>query len=234
MAHKPDDDPVKLIHILPSEKHSSRFRILIGTERVSHWMAGLAGWWSTILTGMRSLTRVAQWVQRQGRKAAEPLGTIIRFIKNGLFFLFQRTRQGGAAIRVSIAKMLHEKDHILKAWTNGKWQLTGKVEQTPVKLIVHETVSQNDNSKEVDKLRDQLFAQQKGLTRITTQVSELQALVLSQQQVLLHLGKELERTEAKAAQPVPTPSKKSKSRAVKPAKSKKDALQETPPSPPSA
>ena len=73
---------------------------------------------------------------------------------------------------------------------------------------------------EVHTLQDQLTAQRNELTRVNVQMSELKALALSQQQVLLHLGKELESLESKTVrQDKPTP-KKSKSRSVKASKSK--------------
>lgn len=54
-------------------------------------------------------------------------------------------------------------------------------------------------SKEVDELRACLVGQQDEIARLTSHIQELTSLVSAQQQVLVHLGKELETGEFSAA-----------------------------------
>ncbi len=73
---------------------------------------------------------------------------------------------------------------------------------------------------EVHALRDQLTAQKSELTRVNVQIGELKALALSQQQVLLHLGKEIESIEPKSMRSEKPATKKAKPRASKTIKAK--------------
>ena len=63
---------------------------------------------------------------------------------------------------------------------------------------------------EVHALRTQLTTHQDELIRVTAQMEELKALVSSQQQVLLHLGKELEATERNESSSEKFPVRKTK------------------------
>ncbi|MGB0909776.1 MAG: hypothetical protein ACPGYT_05395 [Nitrospirales bacterium] len=81
---------------------------------------------------------------------------------------------------------------------------------------------------EVHALRDQLTAQKSELTRVTVQIGELKALALSQQQVLLHLGKEIESIEPKSMRSEKTTPKKAKARVSKSAKTKQQPSSSSP------
>ena len=85
---------------------------------------------------------------------------------------------------------------------------------------VPSTLERDELLWEVHAMHDQLTFQKKELTRVNVQISELKALALSQQQVLLHLGKELESSDTKQSKTEKSPSKKSKFRSNKASKSK--------------
>ena len=62
---------------------------------------------------------------------------------------------------------------------------------------------------------------QEELIRFTAQLGELKALVLSQQQVILHLGEEIEATEKKEIPSEKSTLRKTKSRSTKSSKTQK-------------
>ena len=91
------------------------------------------------------------------------------------------------------------------------------------------TIEQRDELlQEVHALRDQLSAHQDELVQVTAQMGELKALVLSQQQVLLHLGKELEAAEKKTPPLERLTPRKTKSKASKPKKSESSEMPSQP------
>ena len=81
---------------------------------------------------------------------------------------------------------------------------------------------------EVHALRDQLSAHRNELVQVTAQMSELKALVSSQQQVLIHLGKELEAAEKKTSPPERATPRKTKSKTTKSSKLKKSESPKSP------
>ena len=82
---------------------------------------------------------------------------------------------------------------------------------------------------EVHALRTQLTNHQDELIRVTAQMEELKALVSSQQQVLLHLGKELEATEKHESPPENLTVGKTDPHVAKPTKPNKSESKTSPP-----
>ena len=237
MGQKPDGDPLKLIHILPSKPDSNRFRIQIGSERVPSWIAGLAFVVRIFQVGIRQITSTGQWVGRQGQKGVQFVGTFIRFLKYGILRSCQTIRPWKVDFRGPMAKLFNiigSASERLKG--KGKWQLRRnrrkKIQPPPepvAQIAPPVLLQENNSTSDVQTVQDQLIAQQQELARVASQMSELQALVLSQQQVLLHLGKELEAAEMRANPQEPLVPRKPKTRTTKVSKSKKSSSQKQPP-----
>ncbi|GJL55136.1 MAG: hypothetical protein NPIRA02_22680 [Nitrospirales bacterium] len=241
MGWKTTETPLNLIHILPSDGEKSKpklpydpaqsLRIQVGDEAPS---AGVQ-LFATMLDAVRGAGKqLLGWIQAGfalcgrgcrcvGNGLASVVTGVIRLGKNGvgasinlLVRLAQNARERSDNISEKIWKIYSQKKN---ATSKSQSRIVpATIESQPVSSMA--TLEHDELLGEVHALRDQLTAQRKEFTRVNSQISELKALAVSQQQVLLHLGKELESIESKTGRPEKAVTKKVKPRSSKSAKAK--------------
>jgi len=241
MGWKTSETPLNLIHILPSDGEKSNpqlpydnsqpLRIQVGDEAPS---VGAKFFTKSFAIVRRAGTQIGEWLhasfslcQRGGRSVFDGLTSCIL----GLFRLMKTGVRASATFVVCLARSARESSEKI---SDKIWKIYSKKRSVspPQLQIVQETLEpslspavspkleRDELLWEVHALRDQLTVQRKEFTRVNTQIGELKALALSQQQVLLHLGKELESIELKTIRTEKPAAKKVKPRSSKAAKSK--------------
>lgn len=235
MSRKTKESPLNLIRILPPKEGSSpshkfnpaspHFKLKLDGEDASGSMLSLGGLVGIFDTTLRGIGKLGSWSLHQIRR-------VIHFITAGLDAILDRLSQGISQFG-QLGKSPGGEVRTTPRRQSGGIQSSGRQlwsEMTQgAKPIVSESM-QRERSKqremlieEVHALRAQLTTHQDELIRVTAQMEELKALVSSQQQVLLHLGKELEATERNESS-----SEKFPVRKTKPAKSESpDSLPST-------
>ncbi len=250
MSWKTTEPPLNLIHILPSERKKSKsrspndrslhLRIQVGDEPPSVGMEFCA----------RSVSMVREKLKRVGQKVRSALtlcqGGLTRTVRGvvssvvGVLGFGKKIAIGCVNLVVGLATRAKEMSLQLWGWLTKKRKKSKRaVDVLPTSIDRQAVVSskferpvkleRDELLLEVHALRDQLTGQRSELTRVNAQIGELKALALSQQQVLLHLGKEIESIESKTVRPEKTPSKKTKTRSARTSKSK-PVPSSTPPS----
>jgi hypothetical protein len=246
MGKKPNEDPIKLIQILPLEdgeepsghspdfkQTSLRFKVQIGDEGFPLWASAFAFLGRAIRALVQFLFSVARATNRGFQKGGQFLQTILRVLGHGLVFSGRKTYQWGSQLSGEIIKLLKKMvSSIPMMFAKTGLPNIRKPKQNPMELVPKEFPDRVDEiEKEIRSLRDRFISQQNELIRVTTQLGEVKAQVLSQQQLILHLGKELEAAEIKARQLDKVPAKKSKSRTAAPTKPKRTVSEKPPPNP---
>ena len=230
MSRKTKESPLNLIRILPPKEGSSpshkfnpaspHFKLKLDGKDASGSMLSLGGLVGFFDTTLRGIGKLGTWSLHQIRR-------FIHFITAGLETIFHWFSEGisqfgqvGKSLGGQVMKPARR--HSGGVQSSGK-QLWSEMTQG-AKPIVSESM-QRERSKqremlieEVHALRTQLTTHQDELIRVTAQMEEIKALVSSQQQVLLHLGKELEATERNESSSEKFPVRKTKHRRTKPAK----------------
>ncbi len=247
MEWKKSEPSLNLIQILPSENEKSEvrdpstglhpLRLQVGSEAPPVGPGVLAtivttfrgGWLRTSQSchaGYVEVKKAVLWIGRS-------FGVLIEKIVLGV----KQMSLAGLSIGCSACHGLVQRTQQLILKFGGIWgnikpirfsqdpHIPATPEKIPAQreqeLIQYPTKLERDELLwEVHALRDQLGSQQEELALVTTQMGELKALALSQQQVLLHLGQELETIESKFIAPEKPLPKKAKSRTVKTAKPK--------------
>ena len=196
MSRKAKESPLNLIRILPPKESgprpnkynpaSTHFKLKLDGEEASRtWISlgGVVGFFEMVLYG---IGKVGPWTLDQVRRVIDRCSHRIWEIGQGVNSLGGQVKKPARRLSAGVQ-------------SSGK-QLWSEMTQG-ARPMVSESM-QRERSKqremlieEVHALRTQLTTHQDELIRVTAQMEELKALVLSQQQVLLHLGKELEATE---------------------------------------
>ncbi|MCA9472349.1 MAG: hypothetical protein MRJ96_14080 [Nitrospirales bacterium] len=237
MGWKSQEPPLNLIHILPSERkkpkaqlphdQSQNLRIQVGDEPLSMRTESLARFvrlcrrmFNLVGAGMSTMW---SWC----RKAWKALcgGTVVSGI--ALWTLMKNVFYGGHQILLRSGQSLQLVSGKVQAVLTRKKVMSYRhleESSSPIEKTVMDSPRQLEHDElllEVHALRDQLAAQRSELARVNAQMSELKALALSQQQVLLHLGQELELLESKSVGPEkPLPKKTKSPRSMKTSKTK--------------
>jgi len=241
MSRKPKDSPLNLIRILPpklglsrSNKHhsaSALFKIQLDDQAPSGPMPSLhrvtgpsrglpyvvgkigKGILNLVKKGLQSLKMLVLLMARGFTRGINKIGQFAKFLGSQFLNLFMEL---GGRILASIKQIW------IIMLPGGKPQV--------IEAVHKERSKQRDELiEEVHALRNQFSAHQDELIRVTAQLGELKALVLSQQQVILHLGEEIEATENKETPSERSTLRKTKSRPTKSSKAKKSESQESPP-----
>jgi len=148
-------------------------------------------------TVLRGVGKIGPWTLRQVRRVFHFIKTVVEVIIHWCALGILQIGQ--------LAKFLGGQFMKPARRFSGGVQSSGKQVWTEMtqgkKPPISESIQRERNKQremlieEVHALRSQLTSHQDELIRVTAQMEEVKALVLSQQQVLLHLGKELEATE---------------------------------------
>lgn len=221
MPRRYNEDPVNLIQILPSQgKVSTPNPLKPSVTRLllEATAAGIRGLAEMVTRGGRRLRIAVVDLARSTRELAQQgyqwIGWMTlrsRRIGQDLARVGARARQWIAAVQDRFCAQIS--------------QSLDRRRVTEQSLEHHKPapVVKNKHQNDVASLRAQLLAQQQELAHITSQMMELKALTMSQEQVLLYLGKELDAMQMPVVRVEATAPKKNASRAKKSAKSKRVA-----------
>ena len=240
MQRKPKDSPLNLIQILPPKDGappstrynpaSGHFKIQIGADESSRWMrwleqvvAGIA----SVLRGIGSITHNSFY---HGKRAMTSAGMALKVMTRWFVMFMKKGFQGTVFISTKLAALFQRVGQQIQAVSKNA-QSPKRPRPQPVIIETRDVQMTEHNDQlisEVHALRDQLSAHRNELVQVTAQMSELKALVSSQQQVLIHLGKELEAAEKKTPPPERATPRKAKSKATKSTKLKKSESPKSP------
>ncbi|MGQ0812084.1 MAG: hypothetical protein ACT4OO_12780 [Nitrospiraceae bacterium] len=173
--------PVMLLQIIPSQNEISPTNPF-GPSASQRTIIKFVGSWTSlsasIVRGYRRLqSRTIQFVEnfdRGGRRIYETADISVR-TRGKMTALASLSHEQARRWKTRVKVVLE---------TIREWQARGDAQP---RMTVQRTV---------DPLREQVSAQQAELSNLRAQVAELRVLALSQQQVLLHFGKELEAESA--------------------------------------
>lgn len=237
MARKQNDAPVKLIHILPGSErspsadslHSSPSSYQLGIEGSSHSLSNIFKFLKKLFpTSFGPSTKLASGLKQnpgaESLSEAQPIGrSRVRswFEHVGAFIM-------SLLSMIRPSRSVHsvpEEDMDTNQVPASYPLLEGEAEQVTCSEVYPEYSEYSGHDKEYlssdfGALRDQVQSQQEEMARVTSQLTDLKNLVLSQQQVLLHLGKEIEGIHVSASTPPPKAPRKTKPRATKATKPK--------------
>lgn len=219
MPRRYNEAPVNLIQILPSKEKNSMSNPLIPSVTrllLEATAAGIRGLAELATRGTKRIQIAAADLMRSTRELMEKgnqwVGWVIvrsRRIRHGLAQVGAKSKQWMAAVWVRacarISKALHE---------------VTKPRPQHRKLVA---MMRNEPQGEVANLRAQLLAQQQELAQVASQMMQLKALTMSQEQVLLYLGKELDAMQMPVGRVEAVAPKKNVSRVKKSAKAKRVA-----------
>jgi hypothetical protein len=195
MLRKTKESPLNLIRILPPKEGASpyhrydpasaHFKLKLDGEETGSVLSfgGLVGVFNTIFRG---LDKIGPWMLHQ-------VQSVINWFSQGFVQFGQWAKFLGGGLRKPARKLKVE----IQASGKQLWNDMTPATKPPVnETVIKERSKQREMLiEEVHAIRSQLTSHQDELIRVTAQMEELKALVSSQQQVLLHLGKELEATE---------------------------------------
>ena len=243
MQRKPKDSPLNLIQILPPKEGappstrynpaSGHFKIQIGADESSRWMRWLEQVVAGIAAVLRGIGSITHKSFHHGKRAMTSAGMALKVMTRWFLMLMRKGGQGTGVISARLATLFQRVGEQIQVVPKK----TGSPKRPrPQSVIietrdVHMTEHNEQLINEVHALRDQLSAHRNELVQVTAQMSELKVLVSSQQQVLIHLGKELEAAEKKTPSPERATPRKTKSKATKSTKLKKSESPK-PPAPP--
>ncbi len=165
MAPRFNKEPINLIHRIPSQKQIDEARPVPAPYGQLLLDAG-AACWRKVVDLFAYVTRYEDETPPRGRK---PLALPDRTMEHTTIQQDHVQRNG---------KRFQEAEHP----SSAKVTILQKQAQAPTLV----------QSEEVAELRAFLVGQQDEIARLTSHIQELTSLVSSQQQVLVHLGKELE------------------------------------------
>lgn len=217
MPRRYSEEPVNLIQILPSQEKTRTPNPLqpsvtrVALEGIAAGARGLAE--MTARAGRRlqvAMTDLARGTQEYGRQTSQWVGRGVLQSRR----LRQHLKRSGLNAMQWLAAML------------VKLRAQASRTKAQAKHVVRQEFVQgrrNESRDEVASLKTQLLVQQQELTQVTSQMMELKALVMSQEQVLIYLGKELDTMHMPVAPPqsiapkkVSKPKKSAKAKRVAP------------------
>ncbi len=207
MARKLTDAPVKVIHILPSEGDGPTANPLLASRRrrFAALVRRVAEWWN----------QRAQFVLvKSSRMLVIAGGQGDRCVK----YVAVVVRKGGAATgRIASRTSVAVYPVMAKLWTSaarvfcaageafvshlGDFRRRRQRHQRNMPVLTYG--GSMDPAKELHVLQREVTAQQADLQRMTAHLADLRALVMSQQQVLLYMGKEMDALQGPAAASLP-------------------------------
>jgi hypothetical protein len=216
MSRRYSDEPVNLIHRIPSPEQISAVR----PSRRSLGQAIL----ETGAACVRGLAELFAQVRRMGRmvRAAVRGDAVSRDASLGR--MAARVADG---VRTAAAVCSRAYDRL------AEWIAHLDISVQPIQPTVAPRVETAPESapvksaelsrrEDTSELRTLILSQQQDIAHLSAQVQELKAMVLSQQQVLLYLGKELEATHAPSLAAALAPGKQSRVTREKPIVKGKD------------
>lgn len=234
MARKQNDAPIKLIHILPGCEKSVSADSL--DSSLSSYRLGIEGSSHSVLNFFKILKKLFPTSLSSSKKASggleqsdetEGLSEAQPIWRSRARSWFERLGAFWMGLRSMIfrRRAKHEEDMYSNHRPSPYRLLEGEAENVGLPEVHPEYLDYLGNqgeslSSEVGALRDQVRSQHEDIVRVTSQLTDLKNMVLSQQQVLLHLGKELEGIQLSASIPPPKAPRKSKPRVTKSTKSK--------------
>ncbi|NGZ09906.1 MAG: hypothetical protein CV088_11050 [Nitrospira sp. LK70] len=165
MAPRFNKEPINLIHRIPSQKQIDEARPVPAPYGQILLDAGAVCWRKVV----ELFAYVTRYEDETSSRARKPLALPDRTIEHTTIHQADIQRNG---------KRVQDADHQPEATVT----ILQKPTQAPT--LVH--------SEEVAELRACLVGQQDEIARLTSHIQELTSLVSSQQQVLVHLGEELE------------------------------------------
>lgn len=233
MSRKPKDSPLNLIQILPP-KHgdstsnpynpaSAHFKIQIDAEEPSRWISWITRVVSGIAVVLNGTGKIVQWTLNQAKRASALAGMGVKLLTEWMILVMKTIAKGTIRCALTLVNLSKHVGCRIQGSARQAWR---KKRQRSHRSVAEPKDGQTDEQRdellqEVHALRNQLSAHQHELAQVTTQMGELKALVLSQQQVLLHLGKELEAAEKRAAAQDRVSPRRTRNKTTKSVKSKK-------------
>ncbi|MGC4097605.1 MAG: hypothetical protein QM706_10850 [Nitrospira sp.] len=167
MAPRFNKEPINLIHRIPSQKQIDEARPSSPPYGQMLLDAGAACW--------RKVVGLIAYVTRYEDEA------------------FPRVRKPLALPDRTMEHTPIQRDHVQSNTVKERTQETESPLAARVTILQKpDSISTHVQSEEVADLRACLVGQQDEIARLTSHIQELTSLVTSQQQVLVHLGKELE------------------------------------------
>lgn len=242
MSRKNKESPLNLIRILPpkegtssSNKYnpaSTHFKLKLDGEDASRSRISLGGLVGFLEMMLHGIGQIGPWILHQVRRVVNfitaALEGIIHWCALGIFQIGQLAKfLGGQFVEPARKLSGGIQSSGKQVWTE---MTQGKKPPVSESIQRERTKQREILIEEVHALRTQLTNHQDELIRVTAQMEELKALVSSQQQVLLHLGKELEATERNESPSERLTVRKTKPRGTKPAKPDKSESSESLPS----
>lgn len=212
MSRRYSDEPVNLIHRIPSPEQ-------ISAVRPSGRSLGRA----IVETGaacVRGLADLVARLRRLGRavRAAVRGDAVSRDAWSGCLAarVIHRARTATAACARAYDRLAEWIAHLDVSVQPVQPAVAPRVETVPAPTVAPAS------REETVELRTLILSQQQTIAHLSAQVQELKAMVVSQQQVLLYLGKELEATQAPTVAASLAPSKQSRAMREKPIVKGKD------------
>jgi len=231
MSRRTKESPLNLIRILPPQERASpshkynpsstHFKLKLDGEEASRSWISLGGLVGVLEMILRGIGEIGPWTLQQVR-------TVIHWGTHRIWRIGQMVKPLGGQFKKPARRLSGG------IQSSGKqvWSELTQAKKPPVSESIQRERSKQREMliEEVQALRTQLTTHQDELIRLTAQMEELKALVSSQQQVLLHLGKELEATERNESPPEKLTIRKTKPRGSKPSQPDKSESPESLPS----
>ncbi len=177
MSRRFSNEPINLIHRIPSREQLSSAR---PSER---WLGQMIV--ETGATCVRAGADLFAQLTRWGRRMAKTMVGSKTAFRGGL------DEHRNKPIAVTLGDLFEglETSDVFRRKKQTVAALYGKKEGNPPQPAA---IPHGVQPEEVAEIRAYLLSQQRDIARLSAQVQELKSLVVSQQQVLIYLGRELE------------------------------------------
>ncbi|UVT15747.1 MAG: hypothetical protein H8K04_18410 [Nitrospira sp.] len=172
MAQRFNKEPINLIHRIPSQKQIDEARP-VPPPYGQFLLDAVAVCWRKAVEFFARVTRYEEETPPPGPAAAE--SQPISLTTEQIEIKPDHVADGAPSAAASVEQVRKVETTVVEDVVTG---------QQPAPALVQ--------PEEVAELRAFLLGQQEDIARLSTQIQELKSLVVSQQQVLVHLGKELE------------------------------------------
>lgn len=206
MARKLTDAPVKLIHILPSDGGAPTVNPLLPSRRMK--LAGIVRRLADRMRGGRE--RWNGGTRSVMARGSRMLGLVgMQGGRSAAWVRAAAGRASAATCRAVSQTWKTVRPAMAVSWT-GAIRGVRAVRPAALGLLraAHSRSGVRDlanaeTAHELHALRCEVAAQQAELQRTTAHLADLRALVMSQQQVLLYMGKEMDALQGQAPPPLP-------------------------------
>lgn len=207
MSRRYSDEPVNLIHRIPSPEQISAVRPSgrsLGQAIVETGAACVRGL-AELFAQLRRLGRMARGAVRGNAVSRDAsLGRLAARVADGV-------RTAAAACSRAYDRLAEWIAHLDVSVAPVQPTVAPRVETAPESAGSAPAKSVDPpRREEAIELRTLILSQQQDIAHLSAQVQELKAMVVSQQQVLLYLGKELEATHAPSISAALAPGKQSR------------------------